>query len=158
LLLAFIALAVRVFAGSNAHLEKRGGVSAAMMLNIKGAALAKNGVLTSCEIALIGETAGLVSANCLDSPESSNTSYEVLMYKSDNDFKPVRYALEKSDIHVHPGYDSKTLVYNLAVIEFNKDATDSYKSYLGTFPFYTSYTSYTSRTINKDTELWNIPN
>ncbi|KAJ1828355.1 hypothetical protein LPJ56_001160, partial [Coemansia sp. RSA 2599] len=149
--------AVQILARSDAHLEKRDGVSTAALLDIKGAVLAKNGALTSCEIALVGENAGVVSANCLDLEESSNTSYEVLLYESNDDFKPVSYALEKSDIHVHPGYDSKTLAYNLAVIEFNKDATDSYKSYIASFPFFLSRTSYTLRTINENTELWSVP-
>ncbi|KAJ2234943.1 hypothetical protein H4R99_001153 [Coemansia sp. RSA 1722] len=143
---------------SDTHLVKRAGVSTAILLKIKGAVLVKDGKETSCEIALIGEDAGLVSANCFGSEETTDTKYGVLFYNADKDTKPVSYDLDKEDIHIHPGYDSKTLAYNIAVIEFNKNIQSDYKSYIANLSFIPSGTSYTLRSVNNNTGDWNIPN
>ncbi|KAJ2234895.1 hypothetical protein H4R99_003061 [Coemansia sp. RSA 1722] len=143
---------------SDTHFVKRAGVSTAILLKLKGAVLVKDDKETSCEIALIGENAGLVSANCFDSEETADTKYGVLFYNADKDTKPVSYDLDKEDIHIHPGYNSKTLAYNIAVIEFNKNIQSDYKSYIAHFPFFPSGTSYTLRSVNNNTGDWNIPN
>ncbi|KAJ2377792.1 hypothetical protein IW150_001182, partial [Coemansia sp. RSA 2607] len=67
------------------------------------------------------------------------------------------YELDISNIHVHPNYDPSTLEYNIAVIEFNKESSDTYTPYIAASPFYLENSSYVFRSVDKFSNKWNVP-
>ncbi|KAJ1820243.1 hypothetical protein LPJ75_000987, partial [Coemansia sp. RSA 2598] len=68
------------------------------------------------------------------------------------------YPLDMSDVHFHPGYDAATLEYNIAVIKFNKGASDDYTSYISGPYFEIEHSSYVLRSVDEETGKWKIPN
>ncbi|KAJ2786052.1 hypothetical protein GGI15_001719 [Coemansia interrupta] len=113
---------------------------------------------------LLSLKAGYVSANCLefnsDKTLSKSTVYSVAVYigntnNSNSDI--LIHQLDISDIHVHPNYDSSTLEYNIAVIEFNKDSTDTYKPYIAASPFLLGNSSYVFRSVDESSDKWSVP-
>ncbi|KAJ1719586.1 WD repeat-containing protein 33 [Coemansia erecta] len=125
-----------------------------------GAILVKNSQQTTCEIGLIGVTAGMVAANCLDFTDSGSnsldpdTSYKAYLYNGQVGSEPMIYTIEQSDIHVHPSYNSSNFAYNMAILEFNKGSTDSTKTYVGSTIAYTEDKSYTQRSLDSDLKHW----
>ncbi|KAJ2367829.1 hypothetical protein IW150_005573 [Coemansia sp. RSA 2607] len=123
--------------------------------------LVKDGEQTTCEIGLIGLSAGMVPANCLDFTGSSgnnlnaDTSYKAYLYDGQVGSEPVVYTIEQSDIHVHPMYNSSNFAYNMAILEFNKNSQDTTKTYVGSTVAYVANKSYTQRSLGSDLKHWN---
>ncbi|KAJ2858472.1 hypothetical protein J3B02_000222 [Coemansia erecta] len=146
-------------AAVGAGLVRRDGLTTPNILSVNGAILSKNGAQTSCEIALLGINAGFVAANCFEFEGSSNNvEYGVLFYDAKNSSSPISYPLDLDDVRIHPGYDNVTLEYNIAVIKFNKDATDDYTSYITTRNFDLDKSSYVLRSVDTDMDVWKVPN
>ncbi|KAJ1955371.1 hypothetical protein GGI12_005574, partial [Dipsacomyces acuminosporus] len=85
--------------------------------------LVKNGIQTTCEVALLNNKFGFIAANCLDyegqSQVSKTSVYEVYMnaYK---DSPPVKYKVAK--YHIPDLFNANSLANNVAVVRFNDDA------------------------------------
>ncbi|KAJ1882743.1 hypothetical protein H4R99_001154 [Coemansia sp. RSA 1722] len=156
-LLLFLVLAGQLKAELRADLLRRNGITTPNLLSINGAVLSKNGVATSCEIALLGISAGFVSANCFVQKEIDKAEYGVLFYNVSNSAKPISFAVDKSDIHIHPGYDATTFNYNIAVIEFNKGANDNGKTFITKRLFSLPNSAYILRSVDPEEDVWKIP-
>ncbi|KAJ2781092.1 hypothetical protein H4R18_003087 [Coemansia javaensis] len=124
----------------------------------QGALLAKGGAQTTCDVALLGASAGFVAANCLDYAQSTaldaSTTYEVLFYDG-TAAAVARYPLQLADIHVHPSYNPSTLVDNIAVVQFNQNATKQYTSYVDSTAAAGLTQVYVRRTVAADGGAWN---
>ncbi|KAJ2545625.1 hypothetical protein EV175_005802 [Coemansia sp. RSA 1933] len=131
------------------------------IIKFKGAVLYKNGDQTTCELGLMSFTSAFVSASCLDFTSgltlNETTSYYVLMDNSTQGTITVVSEVETSDIHVHPDYDAGTWENNIAVIEFNKDTTVTYTSYIAMDGFNSSAQAFVRRTMDPTSTTWNTP-
>ncbi|KAJ2553049.1 hypothetical protein EV175_003084, partial [Coemansia sp. RSA 1933] len=94
--------------------------------------LVKNGVQTSCELALIDNKAAFVAANCvtntsgkLDTSSAYTVSYADSTVQSS---KAVSASITSSSITLHPDYSVDTLANNIAIIQFNPSATVSWQN------------------------------
>ncbi|KAJ2715102.1 hypothetical protein H4R19_001383, partial [Coemansia spiralis] len=89
-----------------------------------GGVLVKNGVLTSCELAVLDNKASVLAAACLDYTSSgnldTNTKYAVYLDGSDGS-KPVSYNVDT--VTVHPGFKRSSLANNLAILQYNAAGT-----------------------------------
>ncbi|KAJ2727011.1 hypothetical protein GGI07_000128 [Coemansia sp. Benny D115] len=105
--------------------------------------------------------AAFLSASCLDYTSGTNintsTKYEVYIDLANGNTTPLVASLSPSDIHLHPNYNPNTLENNIAVIEFNKQTTDSYKAYIVTDRYLVDSSSYIRRSYNEQTKKWNTP-
>ncbi|KAJ2596685.1 hypothetical protein GGF39_003345 [Coemansia sp. RSA 1721] len=128
-------------------------VAATEFSDVRGGVLFKNSKQTSCEVGLISMKAGFIAASCLDYTSGTNinrsTKYEV--YLQAGSPKPLVVTLDPSDVHLHPNFNPSTLQNNVAVIEFNKQTTDTYKAYTVSGGYSTSSAAYVTRSINQST-------
>ncbi|KAJ2237930.1 hypothetical protein H4R99_000652 [Coemansia sp. RSA 1722] len=136
-------------------------VSTQDMDSFKGALLLKNGQQTSCEIALMRDTQGLVSANCLDYTDDSaktvdmNTKYEVAI-SAGNDGTYGAFKVTK--ITPNPGYDPASFANNLAVIQFENGGRTQFTNYVASWRPDWKDLYYTRRTLfNSGNGGWNAP-
>ncbi|KAJ2636679.1 hypothetical protein GGF40_002857 [Coemansia sp. RSA 1286] len=131
-------------------------VAATEFSDVRGGVLFKNSKQTSCEVGLISMKAGFIAASCLDYTSGTNinrsTKYEI--YLQAGSPKPLVVTLDPSDVHLHPNFNPSTLQNNIAVIEFNKQTTDTYKAYIVSGGYSTSSAAYVSRSINQSTGEW----
>ncbi|KAJ2762012.1 hypothetical protein H4S06_000894 [Coemansia sp. BCRC 34490] len=108
------------------------------MIGFRYAYLYKNGKQTSCMVAVIDMTAGVVAANCIDltSDNKVDTSvkYKIHYTPYGNNTGPM-FDLSPSEFTIHPDYDPKTLLNNIAVIQNTNGGTDDYSSYISTKDF-----------------------
>ncbi|KAJ2403090.1 hypothetical protein GGI23_000229 [Coemansia sp. RSA 2559] len=127
----------------------------------KGAILYKNGMQTTCELALISFTSAFVTAQCLDFTSgltlNETTTYHVLMDNSTSGAVTVISKVYSSDIHVHPNYNAQTWENNIAVIAFNKDSTVTYNAAIAMDGFNSSAQAFVRRTMDTSSTSWNIP-
>ncbi|KAJ2784938.1 hypothetical protein GGI15_002092 [Coemansia interrupta] len=139
----------------------RRAINASTFQNHPGGLLFKNGKQTSCEVALISMKAGIVTASCFDysggTTVSSSTKYQVYLYNGTPNSAPIISTLSTSDIHLHPNYNPTTLENNLAVIEFNKQTTDTFKGYIVDGKYRVPSSAYLRRSFNTETNTWNTP-
>ncbi|KAJ2505852.1 hypothetical protein H4217_009147, partial [Coemansia sp. RSA 1939] len=94
----------------------------------KGGILVKNGKQTSCELGVIDSKAAFVAAPCLDFSEGvleKNTTYEVYLDAGINN-TPAKYTVDS--ITVHPKYDNYSLLNPVAILQFNKESTESWSN------------------------------
>ncbi|KAJ2597299.1 hypothetical protein GGF39_003108 [Coemansia sp. RSA 1721] len=121
-------------------------VAATEFSDVRGGVLFKNSKQTSCEVGLISMKAGFIAASCLDYTSGTNinrsTKYEI--YLQAGSPKPLVVTLDPSDVHLHPNFNPSTLQNNIAVIEFNKQTTDTYKAYIVSGGYSTSSAAYVS--------------
>ncbi|KAJ2826652.1 hypothetical protein IWW50_002263, partial [Coemansia erecta] len=140
----------------------RRGVSATDMSKEKGALLFINGSQTSCEVGLLSDSAGLVSADCLDFNTNTVTlntlsQYEIYVDEGNGTRTPSIYSLSLHDISVHPSYNATSLEYNIAVVEFNKGANSTYTPLLVWGSYEVGNSAYVRRTFDDATKQWNTP-
>ncbi|KAI8321120.1 hypothetical protein GQ54DRAFT_298202 [Martensiomyces pterosporus] len=93
-----------------------------------GGVLYKNGLQTSCEFLPFDNRAAFIAASCLNydsngKVETSSTDYQLLF---DNNVLAAYTQHPVEKIHIHPSYDTKTFANNIAVIEFNTNASKSW--------------------------------
>ncbi|KAJ2158397.1 hypothetical protein GGF46_003802 [Coemansia sp. RSA 552] len=130
------------------------------MRNFKGGLLLKNGLQTTCEVALLNVSAGFVAANCLNYTDDrvldSKVKYGVVIDSGDDGLPTVRSSMELSDIHVHPDYDPDTLANNIAVVQFNKDDDTAlhYKSFIYLDVEGRDQQTYVRRTLQRPDGEW----
>ncbi|KAJ2317748.1 hypothetical protein GGI00_006721, partial [Coemansia sp. RSA 2681] len=99
----------------------------------RGAILFANGKPTSCEVALISNLLGYVSANCLsynaaDGSVDMTPNYQVML--SDG----TTTSLGMFSVHSatpHFKYDPTTFANNVALLKFNSGGTREWKNYIG---------------------------
>ncbi|KAJ2451932.1 hypothetical protein EV183_003286 [Coemansia sp. RSA 2336] len=90
---------------------------------MKGGVLAKNGKVTSCELAVIDNKAAVVAASCLDYSSGTTLDDEakyVAYLDRGNDGVQGAYLVDS--IKVHPKFNPENYVNNLAILQFNKDS------------------------------------
>ncbi|KAJ2722914.1 hypothetical protein GGI07_002990 [Coemansia sp. Benny D115] len=113
-------LSTTAFAQTSIRLSAR-AVSSSTVSGYRGAQLVKNGMTTSCELALIDSGAGYVSANCLDYNDDGSVKddikYEVY-FDAGNGGKLTNANISHEDIVVHPKYNHKTFANNIAIVKF----------------------------------------
>ncbi|KAJ2704880.1 hypothetical protein FB645_002913 [Coemansia sp. IMI 203386] len=102
------------------------------VLDLKGAILFKGDTATTCEVALVSNLIGYVSANCLDYQDgtttlTSTTSYSVMIADSGTT-NLGKFNIDT--ITVHPKYDPKTFANNLALLQFNTGNPIQFKNYI----------------------------
>ncbi|KAJ2858181.1 hypothetical protein J3B02_000459 [Coemansia erecta] len=147
---------VAAYSASNNTLSRR-EIPASKLVDVRGGLLFKNSKQTSCEVGLISMKAGFIAATCFDftAGTSIDRSVKYEIYLQDGSSTPLVVPLDPSDIHIHPNYKPSTLQNNLAVIEFNKDTKDTYKTYVIADMFMANNNTYVRRTINPSTGKWN---
>ncbi|KAJ1959685.1 hypothetical protein GGI12_004207 [Dipsacomyces acuminosporus] len=101
-------------------LGKRAIISADIH-KIPGGLLVKNQRQTSCALGIIDNRAAFVAASCFDNirngkVDDDKTTYEVFL-DDYSDTVPAAYKIDS--IHIHPLYNSTTLINNIAVVEYN---------------------------------------
>ncbi|KAJ2726083.1 hypothetical protein GGI07_000866 [Coemansia sp. Benny D115] len=126
---------------------------------LKAAILFKNNTRTTCEVALVTAKAGMVSANCLDFDNTgkldTSTAYKVYIYDGPGTSTPIISTLDIADIHVHPSYNQDSLVYNIAVIQFNKDTADNFEQLLVSSYTVPEKSTFVLRSFNTIENKWN---
>ncbi|KAJ2556471.1 hypothetical protein EV175_001979 [Coemansia sp. RSA 1933] len=127
------------------------------VLNYKSALLLIDGQETSCECALIDSGAGFVAASCLEfsgSKVDMSSTYE-LAIKTGRGSSPTTTQTITS-ITVHPGYNSASLVNNLAVVQFGDQSDISWQNYIGIDPSEWSSLYFIRRSLENVPSLtWN---
>ncbi|KAJ1664947.1 hypothetical protein IW140_002746 [Coemansia sp. RSA 1813] len=131
------------------------------IIKFKGAILYKNGMQTTCELALMSLSSAFVSASCLDFSSGLNlnrsTSYQVFMDNSTQGTLTIVSEVSIDDIYVHPDYNALTWENNIAVLAFNKDDSATYQTYIGMDGFNSSAQAFVRRTMDPSASGWNIP-
>ncbi|KAJ2441185.1 hypothetical protein GGF42_007381 [Coemansia sp. RSA 2424] len=105
--------------------------TAADIANFRGAILVKNGIPTSCELALIDNQAAFVAANCLDYKSgqvSADTKYEVYFDGAKGN-APGRATINPGDIYVNGFYDPTSYANNVAVVKFDFSAQGAWRNF-----------------------------
>ncbi|KAJ2234941.1 hypothetical protein IWW45_002992, partial [Coemansia sp. RSA 485] len=129
--------------------------------NTRGAILLKNREPTTCEIGLLGLKAGIVSANCFDFKDNGevdeNTDYHALFYDGKLDSRSFIWKISPSNIHIHPSFQISTLIYNLAVVEFNQNGDSSYQTFIVGDKYDVKASSYVFRPYNTSSYSWDTP-
>ncbi|KAJ1751057.1 hypothetical protein LPJ79_002393 [Coemansia sp. RSA 1821] len=90
---------------------------------MKGGVLGKNGKVTSCELAVIDNKAAIAAASCLDYTSGTTLDKEskyIAYLDKGNDGVQGAYFVDT--ITVHPKFNPKNYVNNIAILEFNKDS------------------------------------
>ncbi|KAJ2657552.1 hypothetical protein IWW48_004464 [Coemansia sp. RSA 1200] len=131
------------------------------MLDFRMAVLIKNGQLTSCMVPIMTLKAGFVAANCIDltgdNKVNMSTKYKV-RFTSTNDIpNGFEVDLDPSDIAIHPNYNSKSLANNIAVVQYNKATTDTFKAYIVAQKYAENTQVYVQRDYSQETGNWNDP-
>ncbi|KAJ1670494.1 hypothetical protein GGF38_001487, partial [Coemansia sp. RSA 25] len=109
----------------------RAAATAADIANFRGAILVKNGIPTSCELALIDNQAAFVAANCLDYKSgqvSADTKYEVYFDGAKGN-APGRATINPGDIYVNGFYDPTSYANNVAVVKFDFSAQGAWRNF-----------------------------
>ncbi|KAJ2692544.1 hypothetical protein GGH99_001662 [Coemansia sp. RSA 1285] len=131
------------------------------IINFKGALLFRDGVQTTCELGLISMSAAFISATCLEfnsgTSLNQNTDYHVLIDDSSQGTATVVSKIAINNIYVHPDFNPETWENNIAVVEFNKDTSETYNSYIAMDGFNTTAQAYVQRTMDTSAQFWNIP-
>ncbi|KAJ2887179.1 hypothetical protein IWW38_005174 [Coemansia aciculifera] len=125
----------------------------------KGAVLLKNGVQTSCEVALMRNTYGFVAAACLDFTDTNGkvvnttTVYSVAITAGN---QTPYGTVQVNRVTVNPQFDPKSFANNLAVLEFNGGGAGyDFVNYIASWrPDWTSF-EYVRRSLING--LWNMP-
>ncbi|KAJ2213828.1 hypothetical protein EV179_003527 [Coemansia sp. RSA 487] len=113
------------------HLFRR-DASGQSIASLRTGVLVKNGVQTSCELALIDNKAAFVAANCVtDVNGKLDTINGYSVYYDDSNVqgnKAASASITSSSITVHPGYSTDTLANNIAILQFNPGQGVSWKN------------------------------
>ncbi|KAJ2088396.1 hypothetical protein IW138_004272 [Coemansia sp. RSA 986] len=121
--------------------------------------LYKNGKQTACMMAVIDMKAGYVAASCIDlryNKVDTSTNYKIYftpMLNSDS----FAVDLDPSDITIHPNYDPVSYANNIAVVQYNKDTTDNYFTYMEADPYIGNIDVYTRWAFNQSLNDWTMP-
>ncbi|KAJ2088395.1 hypothetical protein IW138_004271 [Coemansia sp. RSA 986] len=105
-------------------------------------------------------TSGFLAANCIDftSDNKVDTSTKYIVYiTSFTDASGLEVDLYPSDITIHPNYDPTTFANNIAIIQFNKNTTDNYISFIKSDTYIGETEVYVRRSFNEPTGTWNPP-
>ncbi|KAJ1797319.1 hypothetical protein LPJ59_003218 [Coemansia sp. RSA 2399] len=127
-LLAVAALSVLSVKASPIHLGlerlfRRANNEQSSIASLRTGVLVKNGVQTSCELALIDNKAAFVAANCVtDTSGNLDTTSAYVVYYTDGDSQGSNAAsasITSSSVTLHPEYSVNTLANNIAILQFN---------------------------------------
>ncbi|KAJ2695516.1 hypothetical protein GGH99_000086 [Coemansia sp. RSA 1285] len=131
------------------------------MLQFRMAVLIKNGQLTSCMVPIMTLKAGFVAANCIDLTSDNkvnmSTKYKVRLTSTTDIPNGFEVDLNPSDIAIHPNYNSKSLANNIAVVQYNKATTDTFKAYIVAQKYAEDSQVYVQRDYNQEAGNWNDP-
>ncbi|KAJ2213834.1 hypothetical protein EV179_003533 [Coemansia sp. RSA 487] len=103
--------------------------------------------------------AGYVAASCIDlryNKVDTSTNYKIYftpMLNSDS----FAVDLDPSDITIHPNYDPVSYANNIAVVQYNKDTTDNYFTYMEADPYIGNIDVYTRWAFNQSLNDWTMP-
>ncbi|KAJ2844174.1 hypothetical protein J3B02_005046, partial [Coemansia erecta] len=144
-------------AGQHSFIKR---LDTARALDMKGAILFKDTTATTCEVALVSNLIGYVSANCLDFEKdtttlNNSTSYSVML--SDSGTTTLgKYNVDT--ITVHPKYDPKTFANNLALLQFNSGNPLQFKNYIAANEGDWLSTMYVRRgVVTSAPNTWSVP-
>ncbi|KAJ2848116.1 hypothetical protein IWW36_003490 [Coemansia brasiliensis] len=101
----------------------------AQLKSVKGGVLVKDGIQTSCNLAVIDSKASIVGADCLNfmSDGSLNTTTEYTVYLDDGaDGKAAKYTVDS--VTVHPDYNVTYQLNNLATLQYNADGEITFQN------------------------------
>ncbi|KAJ2703928.1 hypothetical protein FB645_003694 [Coemansia sp. IMI 203386] len=164
LLLTSLALIASTHSGlvyGHTEVVKR-AVSAANISGFRGATLAKDDVLTSCEVALIDEKAGYVAASCLNYNDNgsinTNTVYEVY-FDNGGGGNTGKTTIRNDSIYKHPSFNSKTFANNIAVVAFDPVDDSTWKNPIAAYRKEWKETAFVMRELDNQDEIkWKTPN
>ncbi|KAJ2844305.1 hypothetical protein J3B02_005004, partial [Coemansia erecta] len=144
------------------HAEiSRRAVSAASISGFRGASLAKDGQLTSCEVALIDEKAGYVAASCLNYNSNgsinTNTVYEVY-FDNGAGANPGRTTIRNDSIYKHPSFNPKTFANNIAVVVFDPVDDSAWQNPIAALRKEWRDTAFVLREVDNQSDItWKTP-
>ncbi|KAJ1733737.1 hypothetical protein LPJ72_002713 [Coemansia sp. Benny D160-2] len=130
------------------------------MAEFRYAYLYKNGEQTSCMVAVVSMTFGIVAANCIDltndNKVDTSVKYKIHYSPYNNNTGPM-YDISPSGFTVHPNYNPQTLENNIAVLQYTDSTADSYSSYISTNAIGPTNKVYIRRDYNILTSTWTAP-
>ncbi|KAJ2403086.1 hypothetical protein GGI23_000225 [Coemansia sp. RSA 2559] len=130
------------------------------LLNYHGAVLVKNGIETSCDIALIDNKAAFVAASCIEMTNGAvdtSVQHEVYFDQYGNN-NPAKTSVASTDIHIHPSYNKDTLANNIAILEFDFTDQGSWTNSIAVYPDEWTDTIFVRRQlIDASTSTWALP-
>ncbi|KAJ1783594.1 hypothetical protein LPJ59_006545, partial [Coemansia sp. RSA 2399] len=132
---ALLGLATRAKCNPERRLSTR-DFSGSDLINYHGAVLVKNGIETSCEIALIDNQSAFVAASCIEMTNGAvdtSVQHDVYFDQYGNN-SPAKTPVASSDIHIHPSYDRNTLANNIAIIEFDFTDQGNWTNSIAVYP------------------------
>ncbi|KAJ2785528.1 hypothetical protein H4R18_000473 [Coemansia javaensis] len=121
-------------AGQHEPFAKRLAISRVNDMN--GGILIKNGVPTTCELALNSDRIAFVAASCLDFQPNSNildpsTRYQVAISSGTSTSIST---LGVGSVFSHPKYNPRTFANNVAVVKLNPGSTGAWRNYIAANP------------------------
>ncbi|KAJ2614141.1 hypothetical protein EV177_002203 [Coemansia sp. RSA 1804] len=130
------------------------------MAEFRYAYLYKNGEQTSCMVAVVSMTFGVVAANCIDltgdNKVDTSVTYKIHYSPYNNNTGPM-YDISPSGFTVHPNYNPQTLENNIAVLQYTDSTADSYSSYISTNAYGPTNKVYIRRDYDTLTSTWTAP-
>ncbi|KAJ1863095.1 hypothetical protein LPJ78_004268 [Coemansia sp. RSA 989] len=132
---------------------------------VKGGMLVKDGLQTSCNLAVIDSKASVVAAACLNfmSDGSLNTTTKYTVYLDDGaDGKAAKYTVDS--VTVHPEYNATYQLNNLATLQYNADGETTFQNMITPIKgfekwdelVYTRYTLKDMETMEWEPRSYNI--
>ncbi|KAJ2403089.1 hypothetical protein GGI23_000228 [Coemansia sp. RSA 2559] len=114
------------------RLFRRANNNQSSIASLRTGVLVKNGVQTSCELALIDNKAAFVAANCVtDTNGNLDTTNAYAVYYTDSNVQgsnAVSASITSSLITLHPEYSIYTLANNIAILQFNPSQSVSWQN------------------------------
>ncbi|KAJ2525384.1 hypothetical protein GGI11_000047 [Coemansia sp. RSA 2049] len=130
------------------------------MAEFRYAYLYKNGEQTSCMVAVVSMTFGIVAANCIDltndNKVDTSVKYKIHYSPYNNNTGPM-YDISPSGFTVHPNFNPQTLENNIAVLQYTDSTADSYSSYISTNAIGPTNKVYIRRDYDILTSTWTAP-
>ncbi|KAJ2704963.1 hypothetical protein FB645_002827 [Coemansia sp. IMI 203386] len=136
-LLATAAMVTKQVYGQHSGMLNTRDVELSSILDYRGAVLLINRKQTSCEAALVDSNAAFISASCFEysgstTVDTSKNTYELMIKLGSGNSNSQKVSISK--INVHPKYDPKTYINNVAIVQFSTGGAATWQEYIAVNP------------------------